>query len=246
MRFAALVIWVCWLVPSAASGLNFSVGDVSVSDLTAFGFLNTPAGNEGLSFDGGVTDELYEHFGYLGNRNGLVRIDDSNFSVVSGLTQAGNSASASLALNATGAAALGLSANDILIDHTFTLIDDVTASDADEFRSDITLTNDSGARQALRYYSYLDLDLAGTFANDSATGDQSGIFITDGSSGSSWLIAGGSDRYEVAAYATLRDKLDGWRRSRILANSGTPFGPGDFTAAQQINFNNFADQGSVS
>jgi len=239
-----VLITVCTLAfASSAGALNMTSGNVSVQDLSAWGFINT-TDNEMLSWDGGTTDEMYEWFGYVGNAADVVRVDSNNFDLVGSFTDSGGVATANLTLNSTGANDLNLSVGDILITHTFTLVDSPTAFDDEGLLFDVTITNDSGAALDFNYYQYLDIDADGDFADDSATGDVNGITVQDNTGAEThWRADGGVDGYEVNTYAKVRDKLDGWNKWKNLNNRGLPFGPNkDFTGAKQINVRDLQDQ----
>ena len=125
-RFFALAGLLLPLSGSPANALDMVVGDITVQNLGDFGFdtqgSDAPAGEIGfLSFDSGVTDELFQMFGYLGTSSGHVRIDSTNFNVSVGINQVGNSAVSQLTLSAVGAAALGLTTGAVTVDYTFTL-----------------------------------------------------------------------------------------------------------------------------
>ncbi len=117
------------LAASDVNALNMTLGDVRAQNLGSYGFNAT---NSVLSFDSGTTDQLYQMYGYLGNANDVLAITGTYFSVASAITQVGPGvATSSLLLNAAGATALGLTAGALRVDYTFTLIDDVSASDWD-------------------------------------------------------------------------------------------------------------------
>lgn len=230
---------------SDARAINMYKGNVAVEDLTAWGFINATNG-EVLSWDGGTTDEMYELFGFLGNRDGVVRIDSNNFDLVGSFDDLDGDgvATANLSLNSTGASDLNLNLGDILISHTFSLVDTPGVSDGEGLLFDVTITNNSGGLLSFNYYQYLDIDADGDFADDSAYGDATGITVEDDTGARTfWRADGGANRYEVGDWADVRDKLDGWNRARNLNNKGLPFGPSsDFTGAKQITVRDLQDQ----
>jgi len=242
-RNGTLIALSALAIASSAGALNMSSGNVRVEDLTAWGFINATDG-ELMSWDGGATDEMYEWFGYLGNKDDVVRVDSNNFDLVGSFDDAGGFATASLSLNINGANDLKLSVNDILITHTFTLSDSPTAADDEGLIFDVTITNNSGGALDFNYYQYRDIDAAGDFPDDGATGDTNGITIEDNTGAKThWRADLGADRYEVGEYQKVRDKLDGWGKWKNLNNKGLPFGPNrDFTGAKQITVRDLQDQ----
>lgn len=129
-RIGVLIAVLSLAFAGSARALDMTQGNVVVQDLTAWGFINS-TNNELLSWDGGTTDEMYELFGYLGNSDGVVRVDSNNFDLVGSFDDldGDGSATANLILNSTGASDLNLSLGDILITHTFTLVDAPVATD---------------------------------------------------------------------------------------------------------------------
>ena len=243
----AVLITICSLAfASSASALNMSLGNVTVVDLTAWGYINDGGDTEVLSWDGGTTDEMFEWFGYLGNDDGMVRVDSENFDLVGTFDDLDGDgvATANLTLNATGASSLGLDLGEILITHTFTLIDDPATSDDEGIAFGVKITNNSGSALSFSYYQYLDIDADGDFDDDGASGDVNGITVEDNDGARThWLADGGADFYEVNKYKKVRDKLDGWNNSKNLGNKGLPFGPNkDFTGAMQIDVADLQDQ----
>jgi hypothetical protein len=223
-----------------ASALDMAVGDVTVQNLSSYGFVAGGGGGNGaLTFDSGATDELFQMFGYLGTASGNVRIDATNFNVSTGINQVGNAAISQLTLSAAGATALGLTTGAITIDYTFTLIDDPGVLDEDGLGWDIGMTNNTGSAIGVSLYTYLDLDLAGSFNNDIATTDLSRMFVTDGADPLArfmWDVvdAGGADHFQVGDYPSVRDALDAMTSNQNLTDTGGSFGPSDFTGAYQF------------
>ena len=241
---AVLLLGGLLLAAAPAAALDMVVGDVTVQDLGDFGFdaqgTDSPAAETGvLTFDSGTTDELFQMFGYIGTAAGHVRIDSASFSVTSGITQVGNSAVSQLSLNAAGAAALGLSAGALVVDYVFTLIDDTGPSDQDALGWDISITNTTLTSVALSLYTYVDLDLNGTFGNDLATTDTSRMFVQDSVNPNShfqWDVVAqaGADHFQVGSYPSVRNTLDGMTSAQDLADTGGSFGPADFSGAFQF------------
>ena len=234
-----------------AHAIDITWGDVEVVALGSYGF--TTGGSE-LSFDSGTTDELFQMFGYLGNTDDVVRVNGNSFNVQTGIAAVNNVATSSVILDANGAAALGLTAGDIMIHYTFTLIDDTSVWDRDQFLWDVTIQNLTGTDLDLVFYSYLDLDLdgSGDFADDEADANTTRIIVSDPDTGKifNWKSSNGgsADHFEVAAFDSVRDTLDAMNSATDLSDSQSDFGPADFTAAFQYNItvpaNDSVDLGS--
>ena len=244
-RVALATVLALSLSDRGAVALDMAVGDVTVANLGDFGFdvqgSDSPALENGeLTFDGGVTDDLFQMFGYLGTASGHVRIDSTNFNVSSAITQVGNSAISQLTLSAAGATALGLTTAAITVDYTFTLIDDTSAVDSDGLGWQIDLTNNTASAITLSVYTYVDLDLAGTWADDSAVTDLSRMLVQDDAIPTSFFVwdvvdAAGADRFQVGDYPTVRTALDNMTSNQDLSNGLAVFGPSDFSGAYQFN-----------
>jgi len=65
----AIAVSVIALLATPSHAINITSGDVVANNLGSYGFT---ASNSVLSYDGGVTDELYQMYGYIGNSNGVV------------------------------------------------------------------------------------------------------------------------------------------------------------------------------
>ncbi len=84
-------------------------------------------------------------------------------------------------------------------------------------------------------FYYYDVDLGGTFSNDSAAlvSSPNAVRVTDPNTpGEFTVTAAGNDSFQVATFASIRNLLDDAGITN-LDNSGLPFGPGDFTGAFQ-------------
>jgi hypothetical protein len=98
----------------------------------------------------------------------------------------------------------------------------------------LTLTNNTQAPLSLAVFSYLDYDLNATAGSDSATLLSSNrIGISEGST-TAEFYGPGAAAYQVTAFATLRGLLTNTTVDN-LANTGLPFGPGDWTGGFQYN-----------
>ncbi len=243
-RLSILVLLAAVFVSAPALALDMVVGDVSVQNLGEFGFdtqgTDAPGSENGfLSFDGGATDELFQMFGYIGTASGHVRIDSTNFNISSAITQVGNSALSQLTLSAAGAAALGLTTGALTIDYAFELIDDTTAADSDRLGWTIDLTNNTASAISLSVYTYVDLDLDGSFGNDNATTDLSRMFVQDDANPLSYFIwdvvgQGGADHFQVGDWPGVRTALNNMTSNQDLSDNLANFGPSDFTGAYQF------------
>ena|GEM_PF-5222527 len=227
------------LFGGSAWALNMTVGDVVVQRLGTYGFTSN---RSVLSLDAGATDQLFQMFGYLGNANGVVRVDGGSFNTApgGGIRQVGtNVAQSNVVLDNNGAASLGLSAGDVGIGYTFTLVDDTSPANRDWFDWDISITNNSASTLSLVFYSYLDLDLGGAadFADDVATGNLNTITVTDANDPLTpyiWRASGGAaSHFGIGAYPSLRNFLDGLASAQNLSDPTGAFGPADFTGAFQ-------------
>ena len=244
-RLGVLLALSLSLPAAPAVAINMTVGDVVVQNLGSYGFdtqnTDNVASETGvLSFDSGATDELFQMFGYLGTASDQVRISNTYFSVTSAIAQVGNSAVSTLRLNAAGAAALGLTTGAIVINYRFTLIDDPSAADFDRLGWDITLTNTTASAIAVSLYTYVDLDLRGGAAGDVATTDSNRMVVQDQADPDHqfvWNIANptGADHFMVGTYPGVRTALNNMTSAQNLNDTGTVFGPGDFSGAYQFN-----------
>jgi hypothetical protein len=236
MRTALGFALLGWLLctPGAASAHLLIDGNARAG-LDSWAFSGNSIDSSQLSFDGGLTDHVYEIYGYLGTTSSVVRVTPANFDELVPINGSGGTASSQLVLNATGASALGLAAGDITLDYAFS-ISDATRS----LIWDVGVNNASLAPLDLVFYAYLDLDLEGDFGNDLATGGVGGFLVTDGTTGFGLTIGSSSaaDHYQVAAYPNVQVALDAMQGAgpANLPDAGTPFGPGDFTGALQFDF----------
>ena len=223
-----------WLLcaPRDASAYVMLDGNARAG-LDSWAFSGNSVDSSQLSFDAGVTDHVYEVYGYLGNAGSVVRVTPANFDELVPIGGAGSTASSQLVLNAAGAAALGLAAGDITLDYGFE-IRDATRS----LIWDVGVTNAGLATLDLVFYAYFDLDLEGTFGNDLATGGIGGFRVADGATGFD-LSAGlstAAGHYQVASFPNVQVALDAMQGTGAtdLPDTGSPFGPGDFTGALQF------------
>ncbi|MCZ6782455.1 MAG: hypothetical protein O7G30_04010, partial [Proteobacteria bacterium] len=219
------------LLGGEAGAFNLTWGDVEVKQLGAYGFTS---GNPVLSFDSGNTNEMVEMFGYLGTASGVIQIDQSSFNVLSAPSAVDNVVTSQVRLNNSGASSLGLNANDLTIEYTFTLVDDPTVWDSDQFLWDVTINNLTGTDMNLVFYSYLNLQLDGDSADDLADASPLRILVSDPDSGKlfNWKASNaGADHFQVQAFSSVRDLLDTMTTAQDLPDA-VAFS-GDFAAALQ-------------
>lgn len=126
-------------------------------------------------------------------------------------------------------------AGDLQFDfhYTLTSFNSDTRGDVD---IDITVTNLSTQRIFFDIFSYTDFDLAGTFGGDSAViggAGNSRQLVSDGIVTGELILSLAPGGWEIGAFPTIRDKLTNGTPD-VLSNSGSPFGPGDYTGAFQF------------
>ncbi len=234
-RFALALLLVLFGA-SSADAADITWGDVVANNLSEYGFDNSSA--TVFSTDGGLTDQMYEMNGYLANGTGAITVDSTNFSILSSISVINNVATSSIVLNATGATALGLSAGDIRMDYTFTIIDDASPSDQDGILWDLALANFSGADQNLSFYPYLDFDLGGAsdYADDIVTADAGQMLLTDADEALAfvWYAGGaGADHFIAGDFASVKGTLDLMTDASALPDASPTGTPGDFAGAFQ-------------
>jgi hypothetical protein len=234
---------------SSAPALNLVYGDVAVNNLDSWGFT---AANSALMTDWNGTsgtDQLYQMFGYIGTASGMTAVNSSSFRTGcnaglcgSAIAQTGvNTASSSIVLNQhVGSGATRVARNSLTLTYDFTLVDDTSANDFDRFVWDVTFTNNTASTLSFTFYTYLDLDLAGTAGNDlvSVVGGQF-MSVSDAASPSArpfgWsALDGAATGYQVGAYPGLQNLLNGASSAVTLSNANSLGStPGDVTAAFQ-------------
>lgn len=97
--------------------------------------------------------------------------------------------------------------------------------------SRMTLMNISNSPLTVDLFAYADVDVAGTFFNDTCTGTTTSHFVSDGTGIQIEVRAPGADRSDVAAWPALRDLLSDGNLDD-LANVHPPFA-GNYTGAFQ-------------
>lgn len=116
---------------------------------------------------------------------------------------------------------------------------------------ELTLTNASGAAVEIDVIHYADIEAGGTFATDDAENpdlaDPSWIRITDPAAPDFFedYRAAQPDAFQVNAYPGLCALL-GDGSASDLADTGLPFGPGDFTGAFEWRGRILPDGGSIT
>ena len=235
---------------STASALNLTYGDVAVRNLDSYGF--TAANSQLMTDWNGTTgtDQLYQMYGYIGTASGMTAVNTTSFRTTcnagicgNAIAQTGaNTASSRIVLNQNvGSGATQLARNALTLTYNFTLVDDTSVSDADQFAWDVSFTNNTASALSFVFYTYLDLDLLGTPANDlvTVTGGNQQMYVTDSTNPAAgpfgWRALGGaSTNYQVGAYPGLQNTLNGWTSAQNLNNTNTLAStPGDVTAAFQ-------------
>jgi len=239
---AAALLALSGLAGSPARALNFSVGDVVVQNLSSFGFENSASR---LYFDGGTDNLIYQMMGFVGTAggSGVVAVDGGGFRTLPGqginVTTSSNTATATSGLRMRNRTAntLGLQRGAFTTQNTFTFTNDTSPADADSFTWDVTFTNQTAAVLDLVYYSYLDLEAGGTFANDVATGSVNGFTIADTDPSVApvrWMTSQAADHFELQAWPSGLTLLN---NMTAAADLGDPTGTltGDFTGILQYN-----------
>jgi hypothetical protein len=234
---------------SAASALNLTFGDVAVRNLDSWGF--TATNSELMTDWNGTsgTDQLYQMFGYVGTASGMVAVNSGSFRTGcnaglcgSAIAATGaNTASSSIVLNQNvGSGATRLARNALTLTYGFTLVDDTTAADLDRIHWDVAFTNNTGGALSFVFYSYLDLDLLGTAANDIVTVQNAGqqIAVRDATNPSGrpfvWhALSGVAGHFQVGAYPGLQNQLNGMGSAQNLNDTNALTTAGDVTAAFQ-------------
>jgi hypothetical protein len=232
-RGLAVLLLLLALAPRLAAAHQMIDG-AARAGLDSFAFtFNSPDSNF-LGF-GGVENHVYELYGYLGNATGVARVVPAFFDELVPIGGSGATASSQLVLNASGAALLGLAAGDIRLVYDFAL-DEAARS----FLWDVELTNASAGPQDLTFYAYADFDLSGGATDDLADGGAGGFALVDSVSAFELLFGASvaADHWLVGAYPGVQSLLDSLQGvgAQDLGDSGTPFGPGDFTGALQFGF----------
>jgi hypothetical protein len=249
----------CAAAPAAALDLVGPL-DASVIGMDDYGFeTNNGAGNQ-LILNGGQ-DELFQMFGYLGSATGGARIDAGSgyFQTINGgiRNTGATTMQSDIQLTAAGATAYGFngaiqggSATALSITYAYDLID-VATPDGDHLAWSVSYENHTDQAMTFSFYTYLDLDLNGTFANDRAfmrapfthamiIEDQ-----VDPTVNFIWNNLGAfPDHYQIGAYPSIRGTLDSMTSSVNLTD-GPPLGStfnGDFTAAFQYDITISAGQ----
>jgi hypothetical protein len=237
---AALV----WAVSTPAHAIQMSFDTVFVDNLGSWGFTST---SSVFSTDSGVTDQLYQMFGWVGTAGDVVRVNAANFDATAPISLTSPTlATSQLTLNATGAAALGLDVGDLVLDYSFTIADAPMLLASERFRWDVDITNASDLSPSpqsidLSFYSYLDLDLEGTINNDLADWNGQRMLVTDDGTGTEFVwrvLSGGNfaDHFEIAQYPGVIQSLQSMSSAQNLSDTQASFGPGDFTGALQFDY----------
>lgn len=100
---------------------------------------------------------------------------------------------------------------------------------------DFRITNRTANTIQLDFFAYTDFDLDGSFGGDTAFIGRNGSaqFIADGLVNAELNAStDGLHAWEIDSFPLIRDKLEN-AMIDDLSNSGSPFGPGDYTGAFQ-------------
>ena len=119
------------------------------------------------------------------------------------------------------------------LDATHTLVISEPFTGAGQVVSTMNISNPGGTAQDIDVFVYTDFDIGGTASADSGTliNANDAIQVTD--AGLIGLFtSSGSDNFQVDGWPTIRD-LIGNGSVDTLANTGLPFGPGDFSGMMQ-------------
>jgi|GEM_PF-1724563 len=106
-----------------------------------------------------------------------------------------------------------------------------TGSFMGSVRHDLTITNDSQGPLLITVFHYSDLDVDASRENDIGVEFTPTNLAALESSVANYRGLG-ADAFQVTEFSGLRDALDD-NSITALDNSGTPFGPGDFTSGYQ-------------
>jgi hypothetical protein len=233
-RLLAVCLLACVSLAGAARA-HVLVDGAAQAGLDSWAFTGSSLDSGLLSYDAGATDHLFEMYGYLGNASSVLRVVPTYFDEQIPIAGAGATAASRLVLNAAGAAALGLAAGDITLDYAFEIVE-ATRS----FVWDVDVSNGSASTLDLVFYAYADLDIEGDWGNDLADGGLAGFRVSDADTGFELFVGApmGADHFEVSAWPGLQTALDAMQGAGAsdLADSGAPFGPGDFSGALQFDF----------
>jgi hypothetical protein len=238
----------------SASALNVTYGDVAVRNLDSWGFTATD-GQLMTDWNGSSgTDQLYQMYGYIGTASGMVAVNSGSFRTGCGTGSASslcgsaisqtaaNRASSRIVLNQNvGNGATRVARNALTLTYDFTLVNDTTAADLDRLDWSVSFTNNSTGTLSFVFYSYLDLDLLGTPANDLVTVVNGGqrIVVRDATNPTGrpfvWnALTGSAAHFQVGAFPGLQNSLNGMTSAQNLSDTNAlAGGPGDVTAAFQ-------------
>lgn len=218
----------CSLVPLSCSAIEIQNGTLHVT-ADEFGYVTQ------YSLDSGVTNELWQLYGYIGNEYGVIPTAPgssySQFFDVDSSSITATGITSSLRLNALGAAELGLSPGDILIDWAIS----VDGPQANRLLWSPTIRNAGGSSMNLSFYTYLDLDINETENQDIAEGGLYGGVFGEGAKRLIWALGPSAEHYEAGPFPSVQSLLDNMTSASDLGDSGLPVGtPSDIAAAWQF------------
>lgn len=217
-----------FVIPLACSAVEIQSGTLHAT-ADEFGYVTQ------YSLDGGVTNELWQLYGYIGNEYGVIPTAPGNsysqFFDVDSFNTTATGITSSLRLNALGAAELGLSAGDILIDWAIS----VDGPPANRLLWSPTIRNAGASSMDLSFYAYLDLDINETENRDTAEGGGYGGAFGEGARRLIWTLAPSAQHYEAGPFPSVQSLLDNMTAASDLGDSGLPVSvPSDITAAWQF------------
>lgn len=218
----------CFVLSASCSAIEIQSGTLQATT-DEFGYVTQ------YSLDGGVTNELWQLYGYIGNEYGVIPTAPgssySQFFDVDSLNVTATGITSSLRLNALGAAELGLSAGDILIDWAIS----VDGPPANRLLWSPTIRNAAASSMTLSFYAYLDLDINETEEQDIAEGGLNGGAFGEGAKRLIWTLAPTAEHYEAGPFPSIQSLLDNMAAASDLGDSGLPIStPSDITAAWQF------------
>jgi hypothetical protein len=116
---------------------------------------------------------------------------------------------------------------------TMNLVDNAAPNSA-SLNHTVRINNPGANPLTISLIQYVDLDLANTAGNQTATGGINGMYSTDGTLIGSLVATTPVTAFQASAFSTLRTALTN-NTVTDLNNSGLPFSPGDVTFAYQWN-----------
>jgi hypothetical protein len=180
------------------------------------------------------SSNVFEYINYVSVNNGAVEALGSNlsWSIVNGLAIQGATATSTVKKGQI-----------LQVDFSHAVADNGGGL-GDWFMS-VTFTNLTDQDMSLCYYPYMDYDLFGVATDNSATyaaadpdlGVPTIRVTSAGHPGAVFVVSdydGLSTDWQIGAHPTVKNILTAGMNCIALGNTGSPFGPGDFTGALKI------------